>query len=90
MEVLYDSADPHGVAAGVGMTFGQGGTVSDVFVSSELSATASMPGVGSTGLSAASTGSLESGPTLTGSIADLGGTIQSKSRRSMRGVRIET
>jgi len=73
--------------AGVGVTLGQGGTVSDVFVSSELSAKVSagkldtgpislpQPGT-SIGMSASGVYSLENGATLSGNIAGIiGGTM---------------
>jgi hypothetical protein len=73
--------------AGVGITIGQNGTVSDVFVSSELSAKVSagkldtgpislpQPGT-SIGMSASGVYSLENGATLSGNIAGIiGGTI---------------
>jgi Flp pilus assembly protein TadD len=72
--------------AGVGITIGQNGTVSDVFVSSELSAKVSagkidtgpislpQPGT-SIGMSASGVLSLENGASLSGNIAGFGGTI---------------
>ena len=73
--------------AGVGITIGQNGTVSDVFVSSELSAKISagklntgpvsvpQPGT-SIGMSASGVYSLENGATLSGNIAGIiGGTM---------------
>jgi len=47
---------------GAGVTFGQGGAVTDVFVSGQFSGEASMPGVGSSEASISGTWSLESGP----------------------------
>ena len=73
--------------AGVGVTIGQGGTISDVFVSSELSAKISagkidtgplsFPQSGtSIGMSASGVYSLENGATLSGNIAGIiGGTM---------------
>jgi tetratricopeptide (TPR) repeat protein len=60
---------------GVGVTLGQNGTVSDVFVSSRLGASA---GLGSHTVDASAAGSiaLEGGATLSGSLpGDLGGTL---------------
>jgi Flp pilus assembly protein TadD len=71
---------------GVGITIGQNGTVSDVFVSSDLSAKVSagkintgpislpQPGT-SIGMGASGVYSLENGATLSGNIAGFGGTI---------------
>lgn len=60
---------------GVGVKFGQGGAVSDVFVSSELTAGASLAGK-SLDMSASGTAALEGGATLTGSLpGGLGGTM---------------
>jgi len=60
---------------GVGVKFGPGGSVTDVFVSSELTAGASLAGK-SLDMSASGTAALEGGATLTGSLpGELGGTI---------------
>jgi len=64
--------------AGVGVKIGQGGAVTDVFVSSQLSAGASFAGH-SLDLSVSGTAGLESGPTLTAELpGGLGGTLQGR------------
>jgi Flp pilus assembly protein TadD len=64
--------------AGVGIKIGQGGAVTDVFVSSQLSAGASFAGH-SLDLSVSGTAGLESGPTLTAELpGGLGGTLQGR------------
>ena len=61
---------------GMGVKFGQDGAVTDIFVTSELSAGASIAGK-SLDMSASGTAALEGGATLTGSLpGGLGGTIR--------------
>jgi hypothetical protein len=60
--------------AGVGVTFGQGGAVSDVFVSSTLSASASAGGR-SIDMSASGTAALEGGATLSASLAGMDASV---------------
>jgi tetratricopeptide (TPR) repeat protein len=59
---------------GVGVTFGQGGAVSGVFVSSTLSASASAGGR-SIGMSASGTAALEGGATLSASLAGMDASV---------------